>query len=70
MNSSEQHSHRCEVRFLIWLRAGGGSAAHDYLELVEKRRGAEARKRLDADAREQEVLENRGYYGEWKYERK
>lgn len=50
MNSSEEHRHACEVRFLAGLRAQGRGSK--YLADVEQRRGKDAADKLKADALE------------------
>lgn len=47
----EQQRHECEVRHVVKLyHAKGGSGVTEYLNLVEKHRGKEARDRLRMDA--------------------
>ena len=57
MNESEQHRHECEVRYVLQLRKQNRQRAHDYLELVGARRGAESAERLKKDAAELFVKE-------------
>jgi hypothetical protein len=61
---------RCEVRFVLSLRAEDRKKALDYLALVEKRRGIEARKALENEVREQWSLGNVGKWGDWREQAK
>lgn len=58
--------HQCEVRFLLALTSRSTEKAREYLELVEKKRGAAAVNRLKRDAREQMNRGNRGEWGDWR----
>jgi hypothetical protein len=57
---------RCEVRYVLALRAEDRQKALDYLALVEKRRGIEARKALENEVIAQWNLGNRGKWGDWR----
>jgi hypothetical protein len=58
--------HQCEVRYVLALRVKGNSLASQYLEQVEKKRGAAAVGAIKRDAREQWDLGNRGNADDWR----
>lgn len=61
------HRHRCEVRYALGVRAGGGyEALLAFLTLVAKRRGKAAARALLADTRAQWRAGNRGLPGDWR----
>jgi hypothetical protein len=62
---SEDHRSRCEVRAILAMRAAGGRRHADYLELVEKRRGADIAHALRGHCIEQWNRGNRGDWGVW-----
>jgi hypothetical protein len=57
---------RCEVRYVLALRAEDRQKALDYLDLVEKKRGTEAREALENGVRQQWALGNTGKWGDWR----
>jgi len=62
----ERERHRCEVRQVIrWRKERGLAWVRDWLAWVERKRGAEAAKRLRADGSEQWLRGNRGELGAW-----
>lgn len=66
MMKTEEHRHRCEVRFVLSLRNQDKKKCQKFLDGVEERRGIESRDRIEFDAREQWKRGNRGQYGVWR----
>ena len=63
-DTSEQHRHRCEVRFLI--RAARERGREWVRQYLDSKPVAGRRERLRADLNEQIKRGNRGQEGEWK----
>lgn len=59
---SEQHRHRCEVR---WCIQQGFAWFETYIKGVKSSRGARAAKQLWADVKAQSKAGNTGAPGEW-----
>lgn len=64
LNLLEQERHRCEVRYVLQLRAQDRNKAMEYLSLVREKRKEKA-KQLEDDCKVQWNLGNRGEKGEW-----
>ncbi|WP_456243315.1 DUF7696 family protein [Undibacterium crateris] len=66
-NLSEQYRHECEVRLLCRMRLQSrkSSEVSAYLELVGKRRGEEAKGKLNGDFVQQFSMGNVGKCGVW-----
>lgn len=64
---SEQHRHRCEVRYCI---SKGAVWFGEYIKGVAKERGKEAAKQLLRDVKEQAQRGNTGKAGEWYQEQR
>lgn len=63
-DASEQHRHRCEVRFLI--RAARERGREWVRQYIDSKPVAGRRERLRADLNTQIKAGNRGQEGEWK----
>ena len=63
-DASEQHRHRCEVRFLI--RAARDRGREWVRQYLDDKRVAGRQARLRADLNEQIKAGNSGQEGEWK----
>lgn len=62
-----QHRHRCEVRqLLLWRVQHGREWVREWLQRVERGRGAGAAERLRSDAALQWGRGNRGDRGDWR----
>ena len=71
VNTSEAYRHQCEVREWIRLRLKHGvDWVRRQMVVVEKKRGAEAARKLRADLNEQWFLGNRGEQGDWRFANK
>lgn len=67
MNTTEQHRHRSEVRWMLTQRQQHDAEWLDaHMAAIAKRRGAEAAETLRADCRAQWVAGNRGTWGDWR----
>lgn len=62
---SEEHRHRCEVRYVLRLTAKAPKKATEYMNLVEDK-SPERWKKLKRDCRQQWDRGNKGEGGEWR----
>ncbi len=61
----EDLRHRCEVRYVLAIRATNRDEAMKYLSLVQEKRKEKA-KQLIVDCKKQWELGNRGQWGDWR----
>lgn len=68
IRSTDEYRHQCEVRLVLSRRHADGTSdwCNNYFALVEKKRGKEARDRLEGGVRTQWKLGNRGKHGDWR----
>lgn len=65
-NWSDEHRHKCEVRYCLMLRKFGKKPVTDYLNSVLDTRGNDAYQKLNKDCQTQWGKGNRGQKGDWR----
>ena len=63
--TEEDLRHRCEVRYVLAIRATNRDEAMKYLSLVQEKRKEKAKQLID-DCKKQWELGNRGQWGDWR----
>jgi hypothetical protein len=61
----EDLRHRCEVRYVLAIRATNRDEAMKYLSLVQEKRKEKAKQLID-DCKKQWELGSRGQWGDWR----